>query len=363
MALLMAAGSQPFTEEEKADLDAITALKESAAVELKEQGNEFVKKGKKYYSDAIDCYTRAINQKALSDGDQSILYSNRAHVNILLGNFRRALQDAEEAIKLSPANIKAFYRAVKASVSLNLLDEAKSYCKKGLEISGDNDELKKLAKQIDLKKAEQDRREAEVAKAVTAAKGLVSAFDDRKLRIGKAMYRELTGLKKPILDKNNILHWPVIFLYAESMSSDIIEDFCETDMFSIHLDMMFSESSQPLPWDTKNTYSRDAVELYYERGAGLCLSKKEILSNLLEGTPASHAENLCEDDAAADRLNISRARDDGPRWVKVNERRTLYDILKEPNMVITGIPVFVVVSTRSSFYKEFKSGNWVLPEV
>lgn len=62
--------------------------------------------GKKHYSDAIDCYTRAINQKVLSDSEQSILFSNRAHVNSLLGNYRRALMDAEEAIKLSPTNVK-----------------------------------------------------------------------------------------------------------------------------------------------------------------------------------------------------------------------------------------------------------------
>lgn len=65
---------------------------------------------------------------------------------------------------------------------------------------------------------------------------LVSAFEDRGLKIGKAMFRELTGLKKPYLDKSNILHWPVLMLYPEVMSGDIIEDFCETDMFSIHLD-------------------------------------------------------------------------------------------------------------------------------
>lgn len=52
------------------------------------------------------------------------------------------------------------------------------------------------------------------------------------------MYQELTGKKKPMLDKNNILHWPVLLLYPEVMSSDIIEDFCETDMFSVHLDMI-----------------------------------------------------------------------------------------------------------------------------
>ena len=62
--------------------------------------------GKKHYSDAIDCYTRAINQKVLSDTETSLLFSNRAHVNLLLGNYRRALTDAEDSIKLSPTNVK-----------------------------------------------------------------------------------------------------------------------------------------------------------------------------------------------------------------------------------------------------------------
>lgn len=71
--------------------------------------------------------------------------------------------------------------------------------------------------------------------------GIVSAIEDRNLKIGKASFQELTGSKKPILDEDNILHWPVVLLYAEVMTSDIIEDFCETDMFSAHLDMISSD--------------------------------------------------------------------------------------------------------------------------
>lgn len=130
MALWMEKGSEPLTENEKADLEAIAAIKESSALELKviitltyslfskkafdfilnnlfqEKGNQYVKMGKKHYSDAIDCYTRAIDQKALTDSETSVLFSNRAHVNLLLGNFRRALNDANDSIKLSPSNIK-----------------------------------------------------------------------------------------------------------------------------------------------------------------------------------------------------------------------------------------------------------------
>ncbi|GMP90531.1 hypothetical protein CsSME_00041614 [Camellia sinensis var. sinensis] len=170
MALWMDKGSEPLTETEVADLQAIAALKESTAIELKEKGNKYVKMGKKHYSDAIDCYTRAINQNVLSDSENSILFSNRAHVNLLMGNYRRALVDAEEAIKLCPTNIKALYRAVKASLSLNLLSEAKQYCEKGLQQSPDNEELRKLDRQIDSQKSEDERREAQISKAVAEAK-------------------------------------------------------------------------------------------------------------------------------------------------------------------------------------------------
>ncbi|GAB4841271.1 hypothetical protein Ancab_022003 [Ancistrocladus abbreviatus] len=331
MALWMEEGSEPKTDTEKADLDAISALKVSAAIELKEKGNEFVKMGKKHYSDAIDCYTRAINQKVFSESETSILFANRAHVNLLLGNNRRALEDAEQAIKLSPTNIKAFYRAAKASLSLEMLREAKSHCEKGLELSPDNEEVKKLTRQTDIRLSEHKRHEAEVASALRAAKNLVAAFEDRKLKFGKAMYQELTGLKKPVLDNNNILHWPVLLLYAEVMSSDIIEDFCETDMFSSHLDV----------------------------GSAVCLSKAEVLHYLLEGTAGSGVVNLDEEKGSSE-LSKSAGRGHS-KWVKVNEKRTLNDVLKGSDFVIPGIPVFYVVSKSSSFYKDFKAGKWARP--
>ncbi|KAM5563272.1 hypothetical protein ABKV19_018102 [Rosa sericea] len=127
---------------------------------------------------------------------------------------------------------------------------------------------------------------------------------------------------------------------------------------------MFSESAPPLPWDQEHNYTRDDVELYYEAKSGVPLSKTKILRCLLEGTPASNLESLVDEekDATANSNFGSSAGKGSSRWVKVNEKRTLYDILKEANFIIQGIPVFAVVSKRSSFYKEFKAGGWALPE-
>ena len=59
---------------------------------------------------------------------------------------------------------------MKASLSLKLLAEAESYCRKGLEQFPDNGELEKLFSQIRLQKSENEPREAEVSKALSAAK-------------------------------------------------------------------------------------------------------------------------------------------------------------------------------------------------
>ena len=360
MALWMEKGSEPLTESEKADLEAIAALKESAAFEFKEKGNQYVKMGKKHYSDAIDCYTRAIDQKALSDSETSILFANRAHVNLLLGNLRRALTDSNEALKLCPSNIKAIYRASKASLSLDMLAEAREYCLKGLQFDPNNEDLKKLDRLIGLKISEKEKHEAEFSKAVAETKELASVIEHRGLKIGKAMYRELIGLRKPVLDKSNILHWPVLLLYAEVMSSDFIEDFCETDMFSVHLDMVFAED-QPLSWDVETNYKREFVELYYEAGSGVSLSKEKLIHCLLEGTAAAHREGVGDEEK--DTIEDYKQHTGPPKWIKVNERRTLHDVLKEPNFIIPGIPVFYVVSKRSSFYGKFKAGKWAPPSI
>ncbi|KAG5586947.1 hypothetical protein H5410_047381 [Solanum commersonii] len=128
---------------------------------------------------------------------------------------------------------------------------------------------------------------------------------------------------------------------------------------------MFSEGCPPLPWDKENAYTRDAVELYYEACAGVCLSKWDILQYLLEGTAASHVEDFGDEESASAQSSTkgSISQEDVPGWVKINEKTTLYNVLKEPSCVVPGLPVFWVVSRNSSFYKDFKSGNWSSPEL
>lgn len=74
--------------------------------ETQDKGNEFVKMGKKHYTEALDCYTRAIDQKIADPQHNSVCHANRSHVHLLVGNNRRAYEDAKEAIRFNDKNVK-----------------------------------------------------------------------------------------------------------------------------------------------------------------------------------------------------------------------------------------------------------------
>lgn len=359
MALWLEPESEALSAEEEADLAAITALKESAAIELKEKGNEYLKMGKKHYHDAVDCYTRAINQKCMDESNTAVLYANRAQVHLLLGNYRRALLDAQEALKLNTANIKACFRGAKAALSLQLFHEAAEFCSCGLEQDPQNEELLKLRESINKKLAEAMQREKEATIAIAKAETLSSALVARKVRIGKPVYKEHTAGRKPWLDKSNILHWPVLLLYGEVMASDFIEDFCEVETFSSHLDIIFGEDAPLLPWDLKHDYTRSTVQLFYKVSAGPSLSRKQVLKYLLEG--GNDGEVVDDSDVEIDGSYECEREDAAHSWIKVSETSTLHDVLAKKKYVVPGLPVFYVVSTTSSFYGEFLSGKWSPP--
>ncbi len=78
---------------------------------VQEQGNKALKTGldakKRFYlREAIKQYTEGLNLACPDAELNSVLYANRAHINLLLGNFRNALQDALAAAKANPTNLK-----------------------------------------------------------------------------------------------------------------------------------------------------------------------------------------------------------------------------------------------------------------
>ena len=76
-------------------------------------------------------------------------------------------------------------------------------------------------------------------------------------------HHALAGDRKPVVDEDGLVHWPVMFVYPETMQTDAVEDFVEADSLQQHLDVMFSPDAPPLNWDDEHEYTRDKLELYY----------------------------------------------------------------------------------------------------
>ena len=109
---------------------------EQSADRFKRSGNEAMKSGSLEEAHAL--YTRAIeilsnsyeNYRVLS----SQLFSNRAAVEILKKRPDHAVNDCIRAIEIDPSNLKAYWRAAKASLQLNKFLEAIKFCDDGLKI-------------------------------------------------------------------------------------------------------------------------------------------------------------------------------------------------------------------------------------
>ncbi|CAJ1061454.1 sperm-associated antigen 1 [Xyrichtys novacula] len=79
---------------------------------LKQEGNEFVKKGQ--YQDALGKYTECLKLKP----EECAIYTNRALCYLKLERFTEAKQDCDAALKMEPTNKKAFYRRALANKGL-----------------------------------------------------------------------------------------------------------------------------------------------------------------------------------------------------------------------------------------------------
>jgi len=107
----------------------------------KNLGNQEVKRGKYYYREAIDLYTQGIDQNAPEKQINSILYSNRAQINLFLENYGKVISDSKKSIIYDTNNIKSYYRGAKAANILNKAEEALIFCLEGLKIDTNNKEL------------------------------------------------------------------------------------------------------------------------------------------------------------------------------------------------------------------------------
>lgn len=138
----------------------------SRAEALKKRGNDKLKDGTKTAAkEALELFSTGLEVRCNDPVLNAQLHSNRAHVRMLLRQFVEAVDDCRKAIEFDPKNIKAYWRAAKASMHLDLCRNAVEFCIQGLEQSPNDADLIKLRDVCSEKLSGQQKRRAEQSAA------------------------------------------------------------------------------------------------------------------------------------------------------------------------------------------------------
>lgn len=302
--------------EDNDDIAALQALNyEGTAAEngadFKERGNECFKV--RGFVDAREFYAKGINilfieerkrsrgqvtksRDGVLDSPEEIqaqkemlesLYVNRAACNLELDNYRACWLDCTAALRLNPRNLKAYYRASKALLAVDRIEEADDICARGLTLEPENKGLQSVAQALikrnkfltDKKKKEDERvattkrREALIQAALTA-RGIPTRSTPKPPDMEDAKIMLVPDEDDP----RSRLAFPTVLLYPEDLESDFIKSFEETHTLEDHLGYVF-----PLPWDEFHKYTVAGVTCYVETKDGglLKMGKKAALLKVL----------------------------------------------------------------------------------
>src|SRR5689334_6553513 len=136
-------------KEEEAKLKTLKAVPKS---KRSTEDNESIAKLKtlvrQKYDDALQQYDDALQQNCNNNELNSTVLSNRAavhmargtaihlfRISILSGNYGKVIEDCTRSVNLHKNNIKAYWRAAKASFELEKYEDAIKFCTEGLKIS------------------------------------------------------------------------------------------------------------------------------------------------------------------------------------------------------------------------------------
>lgn len=293
------------------------------AEDLKEKGNEQMKRNtKNSCKTAVERYTEALEQRCGDAALETVILSNRAQANLLLGNYGKALEDCRAALKLTPGHAKSAYRAARAAFALEKWEDCLSLC----DLAADQPELAELARQsrekLRVKREAQDKRDAEKKKRDAENHRLLAAIQAHGVRLTKTLY-DVKGqyATEVTLDDQGRLHWPVMVLYPEHTQSDFIGDFVETSTFVEELLAVFPPGEPCPPWDLEQKYRLADLRVFHERHF-----------------PPSERGMIRKNKA---------------KFASVAPTDTLQSVLARPDAFVPGIPIFYAFVQKSQALKDW----------
>ena len=297
---------------------------DETALGLREQGNAcFRRANGAGLRDALECYTRSLAVKGASAAVQAVTRTNRAAVHLRLGNHGSALADCEAALAADPHVRKAHYRAAEALQHLHRYAAAIDHCDAALAdtTTPEHDAqaltalrqqcADALAREQAAAAARKERGEGQYEEIERAAE---EELERRGVRIGEPLVdcaqlaAQAQGpLVARLLVPQRVLVLPVVLLYEEAGVVDCVAAVAETMPLG---EMMREVLSEAPAWDTQHQYTPDTVELYVE----------------LRGWQK-------------------------PRLGRMRPTTTLRELLAHRDYVLPRVPVFSVISTKSTEFR------------
>lgn len=264
----------------------------SLAEHWKGKGNESVVNAQKektnkrigHYRHALAHYGQAMNyiREAVRPPNRvtkktlklhSTILSNRAQVHLALKNYGSCRKDCIKAVAMWRKNVKAYYRAAKASWLVKKYREGLQFADFGLKQDAENKPLIQIRGKLAQKCEELDAKEKQQKKALQQLDFKVSkvmkACKERNIIVGPAVfierYQDYDSMPEVLPDGS--LSWPAVFLYDEYQQSDFVQAFHEGEMFAQHLALMLPIEGPPAPWDERFTYKASDVDVYFQESS------------------------------------------------------------------------------------------------
>lgn len=252
---------------------------EECAEHFRQLGNEAFKMSKNSVAtkNALLAYTRGLEMECSDKVLISQLHSNRAAVSMRMGEQDRAVDDCRQAIKADPNNVKAYFRAAKASQELGLTQQALEFCAEAARVAPQDAEVRKLhtflksCLEKESATRQEERRAMEAAASATSSTdaAVKAALEGRGVMLGPplfdlAMYEVRCRVKPAFVDEpGGAVQWPLMFLYDEVNQSDFVEAFDERCCLSEQLQLMFPEDRR-VEWDEEGKYVWNRLAVYLE---------------------------------------------------------------------------------------------------
>lgn len=301
---------------------------DSIAKNFKEIGNQCFRQGKQGWLTAANWWSRALEENITDNQLKSVLFSNRATVSLGLGQFQRAVLDANWAIETDKYNKKAYLRAAHAYQGMSDWDKAISAAKAGLEICEESDPMRKQLQEV-IDNCEKQRKDitAHVAHFFTSVTACDGFFKRSNFAIGEFEHSWQGNWNLTLQfdeDKNETI-WPIAISYEEVLQVDFCEAFPEKTPISKLIEMIFPgvlpEAEYP-NWDTDKRYRVPAIVPYVK----------------------THT--------VTPRWGRKVAKPEKSQYVMLHSNATLHDLFTQKDYIIPGYPILYICVKGSEFLEK-----------